>query len=58
VTFGNLLQAIVFGTVGAVVSTMAALLLPETVGRHFAVLESKVRTTKSIKEIATADPVR
>lgn len=42
-SFGSLIQAIAFGTIGVVVSIGAALLLPETVGRPFAVLESKSR---------------
>jgi MFS family permease len=43
VSFGSLLHAITFGMVGVVVSIGAALLLPETVGRAFAVVESKSR---------------
>ena len=38
---GNLFNAMMFGIVGAVLSLLFALLLPETAGRKFAVIEGK-----------------
>ena len=43
-SYGSLLHAIVFGVTGVFLSMVAALLLPETVGRRFAVIESKSRS--------------
>src|SRR5262249_25409925 len=40
---GNLFNAMMFGIIGAVLSLLFALLLPETAGRKFAVIESKER---------------
>jgi MFS family permease len=45
--FGNLLHAMMFGLIGAVVSLIAALMLPETGGRRFAVVESKERAASA-----------
>ncbi|MGO8909348.1 MAG: MFS transporter [Bradyrhizobium sp.] len=44
-SFGSLLDAMMISMVGAAVSLIAVLLLPETAGRRFAVVESKERTT-------------
>jgi len=52
-SFGSLLQAITFGMIGVVVSIVTALLLPETVGRQFAVIESKSRTEEN-EDLTTA----
>ncbi len=41
--FGGLLDAMMFGVIGAVVCLVCALLLPETGGRRFAVIEGKER---------------
>jgi len=38
---GNLFNAMMFGIVGAVLSLLFALFLPETAGRKFAVIEGK-----------------
>jgi hypothetical protein len=38
---GDLFQAMMFGVIGAVLSLLFALLLPETAGRKFAIIESK-----------------
>jgi MFS family permease len=38
---GDLFQAMMFGVIGAVLSLLFALLLPETAGRKFAVIEGK-----------------
>jgi hypothetical protein len=38
---GNLFDAMMFGITGAVLSLLFALLLPETAGRKFAVIEGK-----------------
>jgi MFS family permease len=42
--FGSLLDAMMLAVVGSVVTLLLALVLPETVGRPFAVVESKERT--------------
>ncbi|MGY8632014.1 MFS transporter [Bradyrhizobium sp. 14AA] len=52
-SFGNLRQAITFGMLGVLVSIIAALLLPETVGRQFAVIESKSRAKEGEGETRT-----
>lgn len=44
VAFGSLLDAMMLAVVGSVISLLVALLLPETVGRPFAVVEGKERT--------------
>ena len=41
VLLGNLFNAMMFGIVGAALSLLFALLLPETAGRKFAVIEGK-----------------
>jgi hypothetical protein len=38
---GDLFLAMMFGVIGAVLSLLFALLLPETAGRKFAVIEGK-----------------
>jgi len=38
---GDLFQAMMFGVIGAVLSLLFALLLPETAGRKFAIIEGK-----------------
>jgi MFS family permease len=42
--FGSLLDAMMLAIVGSIVTLLLALVLPETVGRPFAVVESKERT--------------
>jgi hypothetical protein len=42
--FGSLLDAMMLAVVGSIVTLLLALVLPETVGRPFAVVESKERT--------------
>jgi MFS family permease len=44
VAFGSLRDAMMLAIVGSVISLLVALLLPETVGRPFAVVEGKERT--------------
>ena len=41
--FGSLRDAMMLAIVGSIISLLVALLLPETVGRPFAVVESKER---------------
>jgi MFS family permease len=55
-SIGSLLHAITFGIVGAIVAIVAALLLPETVGRRFTVLESKDRAAETDKARADGGP--
>ena len=45
--FGNLLHAMMFGLIGALVCLIATLMLPETGGRRFAVVESKERAVSA-----------
>jgi hypothetical protein len=42
-TFGSLLDAMMLAVVGSVITLLLAFMLPETVGRPFAVVESKER---------------
>jgi hypothetical protein len=42
-TGGNLLNGMMIGGIAALVCVLAALLLPETAGRNFAVIEAKAR---------------
>lgn len=51
---GNLLHAMMFGLIGVVVSLIAALLLPETAGRRFAVIEGKEREGEEVAQRADA----
>jgi len=44
-TFGSLLDAMMLAVIGSVVTLLLAFMLPETVGRPFAVVESKERAT-------------
>jgi len=54
--FGSLLDAMMFGLIGAVVSLICALLLPETGGRRFAVIEGKERAPSDDTKSATVLP--